>query len=64
MIGVELPINCAELVGIARDEFHLLLNVTAGKVIRLLPPLITNQEQAEQIVSSVCQMTEEFLANN
>ncbi len=64
MIGVELPVNCAELVNIARDDYHLLLNVTAGKVIRLLPPLITNQKQAEQIVSSVCQMTEDFLAKS
>ena len=63
MIGVELPVNCAELVNTARDEHHLLLNVTAGKVIRLLPPLITNHEQAEQIVSSVCQMVIKFLDN-
>jgi acetylornithine/N-succinyldiaminopimelate aminotransferase len=39
MIGIELDHPCTELVAQAA-ECGLLLNVTAGNVIRLLPPLI------------------------
>ncbi|MFT6221907.1 MAG: acetylornithine aminotransferase [Candidatus Endobugula sp.] len=39
MIGIELDHPCSELVAQAA-ECGLLLNVTAGNVIRLLPPLI------------------------
>ena len=47
MIGIELPKGCAELVNTARDEYHLIINVTAGSVIRLLPTLNINKEQAD-----------------
>ena len=48
MIGIELEVDCAELVGQALEE-GLLINVTAGSVVRLLPPLILSEEEAEQI---------------
>jgi acetylornithine aminotransferase len=35
-------------------ERGLLINVTQDKVIRLLPPLIIDPSQAEQIVDGVC----------
>lgn len=35
MIGIELPVPCAALVAQARDEQHLIINVTADKVVRL-----------------------------
>ena len=40
--------DCAELVGQALDE-GLLINVTAGSVVRLLPPLTLSEEEADQI---------------
>ncbi len=44
MIGIELEIEGAKIVEMAREE-GLLLNCTADKVIRLLPPLtITSKE--------------------
>ena len=52
MIGIELSEPCAVLVKQALDQ-HLLINVTAGNTIRLLPPLIIDQQQAEQIVTTV-----------
>lgn len=52
MIGIELNIPCPELVEKAKDK-HLILNVTAGNTIRLLPPLIINNEQADEIVNIV-----------
>ena len=52
MIGIELHAPCAELVDKAR-EHGVLINVTAGNVIRLLPPLILNRQQADVITSTV-----------
>ena len=42
----ELEQDCPELVKLALEK-QLLINVTAGNVIRLLPPLIINQQQAD-----------------
>ena len=52
MIGIELKKDCPELVNLALDN-HLLINVTAGKTIRLLPPLILEKDQADTIVQTI-----------
>ncbi len=52
MLGIELARPCAELVRKALDK-GLLINVTAERVIRLLPPLIIDEAQADQIVATV-----------
>ena len=62
MIGIELPKPCGELVNIARDEYRLILNVTAGSVIRLLPPLNIDKAQADQLIERVVEMVKKFLA--
>ncbi|MCO8102536.1 aspartate aminotransferase family protein [Acinetobacter indicus] len=62
MIGIELPKACAELVDIARDEYKLIVNVTAGSVVRLLPTLNISQEQAHQLVERLVKMIKTFLA--
>ena len=62
MIGIELPKACAELVNIARDEYHLIINVTAGSVVRLLPTLNITQEQANQLIARLVKMIKAFLA--
>lgn len=49
MIGIELDSDCGELVGQALDA-GLLLNVTAGRVVRLLPPLVLTDAEADRIV--------------
>ncbi|MBW7861072.1 MAG: aspartate aminotransferase family protein [Rhodocyclaceae bacterium] len=49
MIGVELDRPCGELVKQALDA-GLLINVTAERVIRLLPPLIFSAQDAEALV--------------
>jgi acetylornithine/N-succinyldiaminopimelate aminotransferase len=63
MIGIELDRPCGELVNIARAK-GVLLNVTAGNVIRLLPPLIVNQQQAEILASTVIEMITQFGASH
>ena len=61
LLGVELDRPCGELVGRALER-GLLINVTAGSVIRLLPPLVTDDEQAQSIVDGVASLVREFLA--
>ncbi|MDH5409074.1 MAG: aspartate aminotransferase family protein [Gammaproteobacteria bacterium] len=61
MIGIELNKDCGELVGQALER-GLLINVTAGNVVRLLPALITNDDEAEQIISIVADLISNFLS--
>lgn len=61
MLGIELDRPCGELVTRALEQ-GLLINVTAQQVIRLLPPLIISDEEADQIVSGVSQLVRDFLA--
>ena len=61
MIGIELTKPCAELVDTARSK-GALINVTAGNVIRLLPPLIINQQQADELIAIVVSLVNEFNA--
>jgi len=60
MIGVELDRPCTELVAAALAE-GLLINVTAERVVRLLPPLIIDDEQTQQIIDIVARVVLAFL---
>ena len=67
MIGIELDSEqvaheCSEFVKLALQK-NLLINVTAGSVIRLLPPLILDQQQADSIVSTVSELVIDSLQN-
>ena len=57
MIGIELDSPCGDLVARAFDR-GLLINVTAEKVVRLLPHLTTTDEEADQIVDIVSELIE------
>ena len=61
MIGIELDRPCGELVSKGL-EAGILINVTANSVIRLLPPLITSDNEADQIVSITSKLITDFLA--
>ncbi len=52
MVGVELKRPCGELVQQALEQ-GLLINVTADKVIRLLPPLIITADETDRIVATL-----------
>lgn len=52
MIGIELDRPCFELVTRALDQ-GILINVTAEKVVRLLPPLIIGDAECEEIIDKV-----------
>lgn len=59
MIGIELAKDCGELIERAKEK-NLLLNVTSGKTIRLLPPLILTAEQANTVVDTVVELVNDF----
>ena len=60
MIGVELDKPCGDLVKQALAK-GLLINVTADSVIRLLPPLVMSQAEAQQLLDILCPLIKEFL---
>jgi acetylornithine/N-succinyldiaminopimelate aminotransferase len=60
MLGIELDRPCTELVGRAL-EAGLLINVTADKIIRLLPPLIMSLDEAHQVVDILSALVRDFL---
>jgi acetylornithine aminotransferase len=60
MIGIELDRPCAELIKIAL-EAKLLINVTADRVIRLLPPLVINAEESQILFTQLSTIIKTFL---
>jgi acetylornithine aminotransferase len=61
MIGVELAKNCGVLTQRAA-EAGLLISVTADTVIRLLPPLIMTEQQADEVIAILVPLVKQFLA--
>ena len=61
MIGIELDRPCGDLVKMALAD-KLLINVTADKVVRLLPPLVMNEAEAKELVSRLSALVKAFLA--
>lgn len=61
MLGIQLDRPCGELVKQALEQ-KLLINVTAENVVRLLPPLVINQDEAGQIVKILCPLIKNFLS--
>lgn len=60
MIGIELDRSCGDLVGQALAA-GLLINVTADKVVRLLPPLIYTDAESRQLVEMLATLLRKFL---
>ncbi|AKU13019.1 acetylornithine aminotransferase [Azoarcus sp. CIB] len=61
MIGIELDRPCGDLVRQALDA-GLLINVTADRVIRLLPALVFTEQDAGALVSALAPLVRKFLA--
>lgn len=60
MMAIELEKNCPDLVEKALNN-KLLINVTSGNVIRLLPPLIMTKLEADQVVSILTNTLKKYL---
>ena len=59
MIGVELTKPCKSLYTEALKH-GLVINVTADSVIRLLPPMIMTDQEAQQVVSILAPLIKDF----
>ena len=61
LLAVEMTEACQPVVELALAQ-GLLINVTAGKVVRVLPPLILNAAQTDELgrrlVTAICQFTD------
>jgi acetylornithine aminotransferase len=60
LLAIELDRPCKELMQSALD-YGLLINVTADNVVRLLPPLILSDEQADLLVRELTSLVRAFL---
>lgn len=63
MIGVELAQPCGELVAQALAR-GLLINVTADRVVRLLPALVISEDEATALADQVADVIIAFLAGS
>jgi acetylornithine aminotransferase len=61
MLGIELDRPCGDIVKHALDA-GLLTNVTQDSVIRIVPPLIINESEANEIVARLVPVIKAFLA--
>jgi acetylornithine aminotransferase len=61
MIGIELDRPCGELVKRGLDA-GLLINVTAERVVRLLPALIFSSNDATALVDALAPLIKDFLS--
>lgn len=59
MIGIQLDQPCGELVGRALEQ-GLLINVTADSTIRLLPPLILVDADAQRLVNQLAELVDAY----
>ena len=61
MIGIELDRPCGDLVAKMRDR-GFLVNVTSDKVIRLVPPLVFTQANADELLPPLVEEIKALLA--
>ncbi len=61
MVGIELDRNCNDLL-LKAAQAGLLLSITADTVIRLLPPLIINAAEIDEIAAILVPLVRDFLA--
>ena len=61
MLGIELAKPCGALLGQAADN-GLLISVTADTVVRLVPPLIINAAEIDELAGILCPLIKQHLA--
>jgi len=63
MIGVELDRPCGDIVRMAL-EAGLVVNVTADRVIRMLPALVMSEAEGREVVERLLPLVKTFLATS
>lgn len=59
MLGMELDMNCAEMVDDMRNR-GVLINCTADNVLRFVPPLVIGKEQVDTVISHMDDMLKNY----
>ncbi|MBT5330972.1 MAG: aspartate aminotransferase family protein [Porticoccaceae bacterium] len=62
MLAIELEASCGELVAAAADA-GLIINVTGGNRVRLLPALTMSDEEAQLLVDTLCPLIKNWQAS-
>ncbi len=64
MIGFAMPsdVDCGQIVAMARDEFYLIVNVTGGNVIRLLPTLNISEADTCSLIEKLLALLDKILS--
>lgn len=64
MIGFAMPsdVDCGQIVATARDEFYLIVNVTGGNVIRLLPALNISEADTCSLIEKLLALLDKILS--
>jgi len=60
MIGIQLNQPCGDLVGLALEQ-GLLINVTRGDTVRLLPSFVMSDEQTTQLIETLSSLIKNYL---
>jgi acetylornithine/N-succinyldiaminopimelate aminotransferase len=60
IIGIELDRPCGDLVKLALEQ-KLLINVTSDNVVRLIPPLVMNRDEAALLTDKLAALIWAFL---
>jgi len=63
MIGIEMAEPCRELTLLAKAN-KLLINVTAERVVRLLPPLVMTDEQADKLATDIIKLIKVYAGDD
>lgn len=59
LLGIELNAPCPDLVEKGRSK-GILINVTSGNVVRLLPTFVMTDEEVEELITKVIELVTEF----
>jgi acetylornithine/N-succinyldiaminopimelate aminotransferase len=59
LLAVQMKLPCQTLVGMALEQ-GLLINVTAGSVVRLLPPLVLSEDETAEIARILISCINQF----
>jgi acetylornithine/N-succinyldiaminopimelate aminotransferase len=62
MIGIELDTPCTELVARALSR-DMLINVTADRTIRLLPPFVLNDDEVKLLIEGISALVADYTAH-
>jgi acetylornithine aminotransferase len=63
MVAAEMARPCGELVSMCLER-GLLMNVTADQVVRLLPPLVIDDAEVDQVVDILCKAVRDWSAGD